>query len=1031
MESSVQDKIDEIERVRITNFRSRLKTLILQSPVAFTAEYHHAPEPIPLAETFTLKRKPIREGSVWGREWESGYFRLTAKVPREWRGRKIAAWLDLEGELLVYDRTAMPLIGLTNGSVFQADYIKAVYQMGIAKGGESIELFVEAAANSLFGITRHPELPRLHPDRHGKHTSHVNHCKLCLFDEEMWGLHLDLEILASLHDDQGSRTVRSARILKCMGRAVDRFQDDPRNARACRALLAPEIAKKATPSALTAHATGHAHIDTGWLWRVRESVRKCARTFSSQLGLIKRYPGYIFGASMAEHYQMMKTHHPALYRKIKEQIRLKRWEIQGAMWVEADCNLTSGESLVRQFVMAKNFFKSEFGVEVNHCWIPDVFGYSAAMPQIMKKSGVDFFLTQKLSWNKINRFPHHTFVWRGIDGSEVITHFPPESTYNSGLHAKACAEGERNFFEKDRLNDYMVVFGIGDGGGGPSEEYIERGLRLRDLEGSPKVRFGRVDDFFKKLATCRDQLDTWSGELYFEAHRGTLTTQARTKRNNRKLEIALRQTEALCSMLPLNRYPRKALHEAWHTLLLHQFHDILPGSSIHAVYADAEAAYAAAFTQLASIQTQAAKRVLKASDNTLTLFNCLSHDYAGPIELPRGWQGCHVQDEQDAPLAVQEEGPQSVALARIPAHGFITLAKGRRQGGKEIAPRPSRLVLENALIRYGFDRNGRLTSAFDKEAGFEVIEPGKAGNLLALYGDRPHNWDAWDIDHFYPAEFVAHAEGRAEPLCAGPVRQGLRFHLEVASSRITQEVFLAADSKRLDFRTTVDWKESHRMLRVSFPVAVHTAQASFDIQYGTMKRATHSNSSWEWAQFEVCGHQFADLSDDRYGVALLNDCKYGYRVKENVLDLNLLRSPSDPDPDADYGPQRFTYSLLPHTGTLNESSVRQEAASLNTPPLRLPGLAAKESRTLPVSVTGAGLSLEVIKKAEQEECLVVRVVETRGCHSSGTIQSNRGPIRLVETLLTEWTHGKTTRVHDSLAITLSPFEIRTYKVTPA
>ncbi|MCE5325624.1 MAG: glycosyl hydrolase-related protein, partial [Planctomycetaceae bacterium] len=671
----------------------------------------------------------------------------------------------------------------------------------------------------------------------------------------------------------------------------------------------------------------------------------------------------------------------------------------------------------------KNFFKDEFGIDVRNLWIPDVFGYSASMPQIMKRAGVDYFLTQKMSWSQFNKFPHTTFRWRGIDGSELLTHFPPENTYNSTLRPESMAAAEKNFRERDVLDEMMVLFGFGDGGGGPKAEHIERGRRQADLEGAPRVQFGTAQAFFDRLEKHRAAVPVWSGELYLELHRGTLTTQGRTKRGNRKLELALREAEYLCSCAGLAEYPQQEFDGFWKTLLVNQFHDIIPGSSIHKVYEQTEREHAEALSQCRGLTAQAAGSLLKDDDSAVTLVNTLNTPVVQSVVLPAGWDGA-VEDAGRSVPVQQESDGSVVAAVELAPQRIVTLIKGQ---GSASPCRPQGLVLENDLVRYELSAEGQVVAAYDKAARREILAAGGGGNVLTLYEDRPAAWDAWDIDIYYEQQVLETARAVAlESLGAGPVRQGLRLVLAVGSSRIEQSVYLAAGSKRLDFVTVVDWQERHRMLRTAFAVNVQSESAAFEIQYGYVRRNTHRNVSWDMARFEVAAQRWVDLSDNQYGVALLNDCKYGHKVHENVLDLNLLRSPTHPDPDADQGRHEVTYSLLPHEGALIDSDVMDQAAALNQPPLVLPGKRAAAIRP-PVIVSGKGVSLAVLKKAEKTDCLVLRLVETRGCRTEATVELADAGAHLVECDVMEWTDladlgGPT------VYVPLAPFEIRTFKI---
>jgi len=1013
--------------MRIERFQSRIAGRIIAQSVPFNAEYYWTERPIPLAQYPRDTLKPIQVGDQWGRAWESAWFRLRGSVPESWKGNKVVARLDFSGEGLVCTAEGGIVQGISNGSIFDADFSRDIVPMfESCSGGEAVELWVEAAANGLFGVFTEPDPSVDSPLRYGKYDAIVKAMELCVFDDDLWHLWLDLRIINGLIKTLPENSVRRARLIRTANEAIDIFLDDRRNANPCREILREELGKPASASELSVLAVGHAHIDTAWLWPVAETVRKCARTFASQLALLDKYPTYVFGASQPQHYAFVKDHYPELYAKIKQAVRDGHWELQGGMWVEADCNLISGESMIRQILHGKNFFKDEFDIEVRNLWLPDVFGYSAALPQILTKSGIDFFLTQKLSWNQVNDFPHHTFLWRGIDGSEVLAHFPPENTYNSSLGADSLVLGRDNFKEKDFLDEFASLFGVGDGGGGPKEDHIEFGLRMADLESAPKVRFGKASDFFERLKKHTPRLPTWAGELYLELHRGTLTTQAAVKKSNRQLEHHLRALEILWSCLPLEKYPAEQLDTIWKKVLLNQFHDILPGSSITKVYETTRREYQEISMRCDSLIQEAATQLFEKDEESLVAVNGLSYPFDGPVVLPENWDKCAVIDADGNDLPVQCENQRFVVHLQIDPFSFITLKKNTRD--IPVIPAVSGLILENELVRYEFAKDGSLVRAWDKECGREILSAGKLCNILTLYEDYPNDWDAWDIDVFYQRTRLASASPlKWEALPGGPVRQGLFFELTIGNSNISQHVYLGHRSRRLDFETTVDWREKHRMLRVAFPVNVHADRASFDIQYGYVKRSTHRNTSWDTAAFETVGHRYADLSESDYGVALLNDCKYGYRVHENVIDLNLLRSPTYPDPDADQGQHQFTYSLLPHPGDLIHSDVLAHAEQLNQGLLILDGYTSMRRR-MPWRVEGEGLSLAAVKRAEKENCLILRIVETRGSRSHGRLIIDKPNAVLIETDLMEWAEHNKIPCDQPLELQLQPFEIKTYKL---
>ena len=1012
-----------IHHDRLNEILRRLPREIMAETVPFKAEFAVTPEPTPFAQRMKLAYKPIKEGDTWGKTWDCGWFRVTGKIPAEWKGSCVAAWLELAGEILVFDAEGAPRAGLTNGSVFDGDYQKPVYHMmKSCKGGEDIELWLDAGANGLFGAQRPGDRVNLpSPDHlHGTWPAVANKMRLCKFDHDKWQLWLDLQVLENLVRALPENAARRVEILRATSKALDLLplKNGVRN---CRASLKPVFELPTDPATVDVTGVGHAHIDTAWLWPLRETIRKCGRTFASQIGLIERYPGYVFGASQAQLYDFTKKHYPSLYEKIRKAVKKGAWEVQGAMWVEADCNLPSGESLVRQCLLGKNFFRGEFGVEVNNLWLPDVFGYSGNLPQILKKSGVDYFLTQKLSWNRYNKFPHNTFLWKGIDGSTILSHFPPEDDYNSRVIPEGLRKNEFNNSERGLVKEAICLYGIGNGGGGPKEEHVERGLRLKNLNGCPRFHFGHAGKTLEKMASYAADLDTWEGELYFELHRATLTTQAETKRWNRRAEEALRAAEMLCAAAGPDTYPAAEFDTLWKHVLTGQFHDIIPGSSIHRVYDENTATLQNVVAACKQLQASAAKKLLKADKNALTLFNPSSTSFLGAVTLPEGWTGAAVYAGE---LPAQQEGKNTVAHVEVPAQGFLTLKKTTAK------PTPvkstSNLVLENDLVRYTFDKNLRVIEGLDKQTNVAFITRDNPANILALYDDHPQNWDAWDIDEYYakmPLETAKVIE--CKPF-AGPVRSGFMAKLAIGNSTLTHAITLDGMSKRLDFVTDVDWNEHHKFLRVAFPTTIEASEAAFEIQYGHVRRPTHDNTKWQYAQFECVGHRFADLSRSDYGVALLNDSKYGYRVKGRELSLSLLRSSTEPDPVADLGRHHITYSLLPHAGPLAQSSVLADAAVLNQGVEILEGFAASDA-ALPVAVAGCGVELAALKKAENENALIVRVVERHGANTTATLACLNPAARIIETDLTE-RPNLSNPLLGKAAFALAPFEIKTFKI---
>ena len=975
-----------------------------------------------------MEYTPLHEGEIWGHDWESAFVHVTCDIPAEWQGKELAISLIFSGETLLFDQDGVPFYALTGNCVFQSVYFKdfLLVDERIIKDGR-IDVWCETAANGFGG-----KVPKRDP--HFKDKNRTTHCearlvcmKLGLFNREAWELYRDYEVLHNLYKSFAPKNYRAKKILTCLNDAISIYGYNSQNAAKAREVLKRELSRPAMDSALTASAIGHAHIDVGWYWPISESSRKAGRTFASQIELLRKYPDYIFGASQAQLYAYVKDQYPELYKKIKQAVADSRWEVQGGMWVEADCNIISGESMVRQFVHGKNFFMDEFGVDVKNLWLPDVFGYSANLPQIIKKSGCDYFLTQKLSWNHFNKLPNHTFIWCGIDGSSVLTHFPPENDYNAPMMPKQLIAAQDRFAEGDFMDEFASLFGIGDGGGGPSDLYLERATRLQNLEGVPKVKYSKTSDFFNRIEKYRDKLRKWYGELYLELHRGTLTTQSRSKRFNRKLEQLLTAAEYIACCADMKNYPTAEFDKIWKMLLTNQFHDILPGSAIREVYEVIENEYLQAIDILEKIIDTKIAEISCEDNNSILLINTLDCEVNEILELPADWINYSIYDEEDNLIPTQIENGKLTIMLKLQPLSFTHLKKGEKNAAYEIIKSDEK-VLENDLIRYIFDEKGLLISAYDKVAKREVMPSDSVGNDLCLYIDRPNYWDAWDVELFYREE----AQTRPYEVKISKVQKGelyslMEIEFKISASTISQKVLLKNNSKRLDFINKVNWQEEHQMLRVSFGADIQSTEASYDIQYGFIKRPVHENTSWDLAKFEVSAHKYFDISEAEYGVALLNDCKYGCRAWEKKLDLALLRSTLYPDHLADQGEHEFTYCYLPHTGNLEHSVVMQEATSLNRLPLICNNV--KANIVTPIVVNSENISLEVIKKAEKSDKKVIRLVEKYGKAGTAKLKFNYDVQKITETNLIEWTQESVlTTTNNEISIDFKPFEIKTFVI---
>jgi alpha-mannosidase len=857
-------------------------------------------------------------------------------------------------------------------------------------------------------------------------------------------------------------------------------------------------------------ATGHAHMDVAWLWPLWRTRQKIAHTVATALHLMDRYPEYHFSMSQPQTYAYLKQDDPELYERLKARAKEGRFEQVGMMWVEPDCNVPSGESLARQLSHGARFFAEEFGEQPHVVWLPDVFGYSAALPQLMRLAGIQCFMTTKISWNQFNRMPVDTFRWRGIDGTEVLAHFvtatdqavkvnPVEAqfyTYNGSM-LPAEAFGLWNHYRQKAVSDEVLyIYGYGDGGGGPTEEMLSLARGMADLPGFPQVKPGRIDDFFERLyarAWEHPQTPTWVGELYLEFHRGTYTSQARTKQNNRRSEQLLREAEWLNAWATtLGGTSRQGeLDDAWKLVLLNQFHDILPGSSVPLVYVDSNAQFARLQEAAEAVRAEQARFVLSEDDAVVSenqeprtenqeprtenqeqrlehqneavlgsqflVLNSLPWERNELVAIPFA-NGQSVPDLGESQLTETLAGTKELLVAATaPSYGYAPLGAGSIEVGPsafslqpsafESAPSAFSLqpsAFENAELRVELDDHGEIARLYDKRFGREVILPGHTANQLVLYEDRPLNWDAWDIDGFYeekPSPVRDVTDWRVVE--EGPLRVAVLITRRTGKSVIRQKISLARDSRRLDFRTEVDWQERQRLLRVLFPLHVNATRATCEIQFGAVERPTHRNTSWDWARFEVAAHKWVDLSEGGYGVALLNDGKYGHSLHNTTLGISLLKSPVHPDPEADRGLHRFTYSLLPHEGDWRDGQVVRRAYELNAPLRAMPqnqepstgshstgsgsGFSVLGSSSF-LSVDAANVVVETIKTADDGDGLIVRMYEAHNQRGPARITFTRPLASAVEVDLLERELGPATVEGASVTVELRPFEVKTLRV---
>lgn len=757
---------------------------------------------------------------------------------------------------------------------------------------------------------------------------------------------------------------------------------------------------------------GHAHIDVAWLWTITEVIRKSGRTFSTVLHLMEQFPEYKFSQSQAQLYRFVEDHYPPLFEGIKKRVAEGRWEVMGGTWVEPDCNAIGAESLARQFLLGRSYFRKHFGdVDTPVLWLPDTFGYSWALPQLIKQAGMAYFITHKMSWNQYNHMPNQIFWWQGLDGTKVLTHFlttlpewewdtlPHSTTYNGLASPKEIFRTWQNFRQKETHNELITAYGYGDGGGGPNREMLENIQQFQAHPGAPRVRTGTVREFLENIAERHgDDLPVWNGEFYLEYHRGTYTSQAKTKRNNRKSEFLMHDAEFAAAWAALSTdfvYPQDDLQKAWELICLNQFHDILPGSSIAPVYVDSDRDYEQVREIGESMLNSATSALMKnlPEGATLLALNSLSFGGSRIGLINEPLDGGLTDLRTGSPLLTQPvQGGTLLELNDLEPYSIVPIGPGGTASapddGVRIVQEGERTILENTRLRVEFDARGELIRIYDRTAKREVLAPDQTGNMLLAFEDRPMNFDAWDIDVYIEdrVELVSGFESLTV-VENGPLRAGIQIKRRYRSSVITQTITLQRNSKRLDFDTQVDWHEQHILLKAAFPVNVFSPVATYEVQWGNVQRPTHRNSSWDWARFEVCAHKWADLSEGNYGVALLNDCKYGYEIHDNDMRLTLIKSATYPDPQADQGTHVFTYSLLPHEGDWRAGVVRA-GYDLNDPLIlrRAQGRLTGDLKAASLVQVDADYALiETVKGAEDGRGIIVRLYEQ---------QRNRGTVTL-------------------------------------
>uniref|UniRef100_A0A673YP52 alpha-mannosidase n=1 Tax=Salmo trutta TaxID=8032 RepID=A0A673YP52_SALTR len=864
---------------------------------------------IPFLEAVKQNFEPYQVGDTFGPTWWTCWFKVSLRIPDSWRGKQVHLRWESDGEAMVW-RDEQPVQGLTKEGE------KTSYVLTECLEDEephSISLYVELACNGLFGAGQGSMIATPDPDR--KYS--VQKAELVVFKQEVRELLTDLEMLVDVVKLLGEGEQRGYQALFTANEMVNLCEPtNPSSFPAARSLAQKFFSQRNGESQHTVHAMGHCHIDSAWLWPYEETIRKCARSWVTVIRLMEKNPHMVFTCSQAQQFEWVKSWYPGLFSQIQHFVEKGQFIPVGGTWVEMDGNLPSGESMVRQFLEGQRFFKQEFGNYCKEFWLPDTFGYSAQLPQLMQCSGITRFLTQKLSWNLVNTFPHNTFFWEGLDGSQVLTHFPPGNSYEMKGKVEDLVNTVKNNKDKGRANHSAALFGFGDGGGGPTQLMLDRLDRVQDTDGLPRVQMSSPDRLFSELEADSSLLCTWTGELFLELHNGTYTTQAQIKLGNRQCETLLHDVEVASSLaLCLDKtfqYPSQQLQILWRQLLLNQFHDVIPGTCIEMVVEDALRYY---------------QGNTDSTDTSVAVLNTLPWERTEVLPLA----GAHGQ------FSLRLRTIQGEKIKKVPAHTHTHTHTARMK--------PFSLLCVCSR---------------------EAISHGCSGNQFVVFDDVPLYWDAWDVMdyHLQTRKPVVEVVRPVQVSSPGGLRGSVTFTLRISDkSTITQEIILDAMCPYVRFNTQVEWLESHKFLKVEFPVRVRSPNATYEIQFGHLQRPTHRNTSWDWARFEVWGHKWADLSEHGFGVSLLNDSKYGYSVYQNTLTLSLLRAPKAPDANADMGSHQFTYAVMPHTGTFQEASVIQWAYNLNNP-LRLidhaPGFHTASRSAF--SVSAAAVILETIKQ---------------------------------------------------------------------
>ncbi|MCC8907037.1 glycoside hydrolase family 38 C-terminal domain-containing protein [Curtobacterium sp. GD1] len=1021
--------------------RDRIDPAVLRrsAPVEIAA-WTVPDEPVPFDVAVAADYEPFTVGGSWGgRPWGTTWFRIRGTVPEDF-GTAPGTTAELRVDLGFTKRhpgfQAEGLAWRPDGTTVKGIEPKNDTVPLEVGPGESFELYVEAAANpDIGGDSFQGATPLGSRSTAGtKPIYKVKALEIVERDDTVWELQQDFWVLRGLMAELPTDGTRGADVLRVLERAADALDPDDvaGTAADARAVLAPVLAVPASAAAHRAIAVGHAHIDSAWLWPVRETIRKCARTFSNVLDLMDRDPDFTFACSSAQQYAWIRDGYPSIWARIKQRVAEGRWIPVGGMWVESDTNLPGGEALARQFVAGKRFFLEEFGIDTPEAWLPDSFGYSGALPQIVRAAGSKWFVTQKPSWNETNVIPHTSFHWEGIDGSRVLTHLPPADTYNSDVSPADLHRGERQNKERGVANTSMLLYGFGDGGGGPTREMVAAARRQHDLDGSPRVDLGTPAQVFEEIEAALPTPAVWSGEMYLEFHRGTYTSQIRTKQGNRRSEHLLREAELWASTAAVRLgldYPYEELEQAWHTVLLQQFHDILPGSSIAWVYENAEANYAEVARVLEGLIGNATTALANGGAAALA--------GVGASSTARSGGGSALLDAPSGADAAGGSGSTGnvVRFNASPVAAGDATALGGSLGDELRAVPPvrngDRFVFDTGVVTATIDAAGHVVSLVDHASGRDAVAPGAAAAEYTVFRDTPNQWEAWDIDRAYQRSGTVLEASSVE--VSG---DELVVQRSFGSSSITTRYSAVAGQSELTIVTEVDWHERQKLLKLAFPLDVRAASASSEIQFGHIDRPTHQNTSWDMARFETSAHRWVHVAEPGFGVAVANDSTYGHDITRStradggtttLVRESLLRAPTFPDPHADQGHHVFRTVLRVGASVLDAADAGYR---LNLPVRTVEGTTTVDPL---VTVSSPQVFVEAVKLAEDRSGdVVVRLYEASGGRAAdvgvdfGFDVAGVAAVDLLERPLGDsWESG------EPVVLTLRPFEIVTLRVRRA